>query len=667
MEEAPYVPRETGLIEGYHINKPPPSASTYSIPRRTLYILKRATAKFPGDLAVWLAYVEYAAREGMTKVVAKGLNSALQHHPLSPTLYLLLSYHHLHPGAPLPRSSIPSTSQLDLPSARDDEPATSAFALEGTQPARTTLLLGLRVLPASHTLWREYVKLELGWVEALRRRWHVLGINMENKSTDKEFDGDAAALAGGDGAFGEEGEEARRAILSGQLVIHAIQEALGKVSPTGREIENGEVLDGMDFRTGLIAMLRSYPSPLRTKALGVVYEDLEKVAAAGGMAGAQARLSLVTRPLYDREYEAGEKPTAGVVLNGVALVEALGGIGKEIRSTAKKAGPEFVEVAGIWLADQTRAAENPDLQRYLFSTLKVLTKESLSPPASVLVRHLDLVRDLDNDAFLSTARSHVAQHPSNAALQLALVSAVVESSDVASVRSACADAAAKVTIRNLTTEEQEDVVELWKTWAAWEETHGDASEWKKLLRDSLRLGASIPALHSTLLASYYAAQLPAGTTPQKALDAVVRSYQPTSVFFTLAFEILATESNGSQAHLAKLYDAWRAACRAPSERVDAALTWSEWLMGHGKGRDAYDVTDVVRREVRSNESETARLEAGWKGLLDASERNGVDEAMSEDESDSGSGSEGEDEEGESEGESEGSEDDDMSADLDIAF
>ncbi|KAK4683394.1 U3 small nucleolar RNA-associated protein 6, partial [Tremellales sp. Uapishka_1] len=80
----------------YHLNPPPPSASTYSIPRRVMYILKRATVKFTGDLAVWLAYVEYAAKEGMRKVVGKGLTSALQHHPTSSTLYLLLSYHHLH-------------------------------------------------------------------------------------------------------------------------------------------------------------------------------------------------------------------------------------------------------------------------------------------------------------------------------------------------------------------------------------------------------------------------------------------------------------------------------------------------------------------------------------------------------------------------------------------
>jgi U3 small nucleolar RNA-associated protein 6 len=49
--------------------------SSYSIVRRALYILRRATDKFPYDLGVWLAYVDYARSEGMTKVVLQGLTT----------------------------------------------------------------------------------------------------------------------------------------------------------------------------------------------------------------------------------------------------------------------------------------------------------------------------------------------------------------------------------------------------------------------------------------------------------------------------------------------------------------------------------------------------------------------------------------------------------------
>jgi U3 small nucleolar RNA-associated protein 6 len=628
----------------YHINPPPPSASTYSLPRRTLYILKRATAKFPGDIAVWLAYVEYAAREGMTKVVAKGLNSAMQHHPLSPTLYLLLSYAHLHPGAPLPRSSIPSTSRLNLPTT-EATPAQSGFALEGTQPARTTLLLGLRVLPGSHTLWTEYVKLELGWVEGLRRRWHVLGIGANAKKDkkgedDDDFDGDTAALVGGDGAFGEEGEEARRAILSGQLVVHAITEALSKV-------------EDMAFRETLIDMLRSYPSPLRAKALGVVYAELEE------RTDAKARLILTTRKLYDRVYEAGETP-ATTALSGVAYVDALGAIGKDIRAQAKKAGPKFAAVAGAWLADRTAEADG-ELQQYLFATLKPITK---SAPPALLLRHLELVRELDPDAYIATVRSHAAQHPSNPALQLAHVRAEIAAGGApSSLRATCALAAADVTLQNLEPAHQAEVVALWRAWAAWEESQPDAA-WGALLRASLRLGAGIPALHSSLLASYHGAQLRNGVAPADALAAVVRTYQPTPPFFALAFAD-ASELVGKQSVLEALYGAWRAACKLAVERVDAVLAYAAWLVEQRKGRDAYAAVDVVRREVRESEEESAHLEAGWKGLLDAAEKAEKAEEESgsdEEEEESDEDVEMDDEQGESDEEEE-----EEDAELDIAL
>ena len=41
--------------------------------------------------------------------------------------------------------------------------------------ARTLLQRGLRLNADSVEMWREYVRMELGFVESLRRRWSVLG------------------------------------------------------------------------------------------------------------------------------------------------------------------------------------------------------------------------------------------------------------------------------------------------------------------------------------------------------------------------------------------------------------------------------------------------------------------------------------------------------------
>jgi U3 small nucleolar RNA-associated protein 6 len=54
-------------------NAPKRTISCYSIPRRVVYILRRATQKFSYDIAAWLAYVDYARSEKMSKVVQSGL------------------------------------------------------------------------------------------------------------------------------------------------------------------------------------------------------------------------------------------------------------------------------------------------------------------------------------------------------------------------------------------------------------------------------------------------------------------------------------------------------------------------------------------------------------------------------------------------------------------
>lgn len=59
----------------------PRSVSSYSIVRRALYILRRATDKFPYDLGVWMAYIDYARSEGMTKVVLQGLTTYVSSSP----------------------------------------------------------------------------------------------------------------------------------------------------------------------------------------------------------------------------------------------------------------------------------------------------------------------------------------------------------------------------------------------------------------------------------------------------------------------------------------------------------------------------------------------------------------------------------------------------------
>ena len=47
--------------------------------------------------------------------------------------------------------------------------------------ARTLLQRGIRLNGDSMDLWKEYVKMEMGFIERLRRRWEVLGVEMESE------------------------------------------------------------------------------------------------------------------------------------------------------------------------------------------------------------------------------------------------------------------------------------------------------------------------------------------------------------------------------------------------------------------------------------------------------------------------------------------------------
>jgi U3 small nucleolar RNA-associated protein 6 len=273
--------------------------------------------------------------------------SALQHHPLSPTLYLLLSYHHLHPASPFPRDILPDTATSSTRAERESRDA--GFSLEGTSAARTQLLLGLRMIPDSTELWTEYIKLELGWVEALRRRWNVLGIHDELDV--QANDGvEAERLTGGEGSFGPDGEDARKAILAGKLVLQAISSALEAISVSEQ---------GLEFGLGLVEMLRRYPSALRGKCLDAVFDDLhqsENNAELDAEIRAEARLAITTRRLYETKYVAGEEYRG---LEGVELVEELGKVGKEIRKAAK-GDAAFCDVGGRWLADQVQLHQDDE-------------------------------------------------------------------------------------------------------------------------------------------------------------------------------------------------------------------------------------------------------------------------------------------------------------------
>jgi U3 small nucleolar RNA-associated protein 6 len=101
--------------------------------------------------------------------------------------------------------------------------AAHELAHGGMTAARALLMRGLRLNAASAELWREYVRLEMGFVEAVRRRWDVLGISLEGDDDEENGGGQGERV---DKAEEEKmGDAARRAIMGGAIVRQAIDSA----------------------------------------------------------------------------------------------------------------------------------------------------------------------------------------------------------------------------------------------------------------------------------------------------------------------------------------------------------------------------------------------------------------------------------------------------------
>jgi U3 small nucleolar RNA-associated protein 6 len=114
---------------------------------------------------------------------------ALQLHPTAPPLFILASAHELDQLSP--------------------------------SSSRSLLQRGLRLNPESIELWTEYLKMELTYIESLRRRWAVLGVDVAADTEGKKGDGETGAPPPDD-----ELDESRRQVMQGAIVLAVMASAV---------------------------------------------------------------------------------------------------------------------------------------------------------------------------------------------------------------------------------------------------------------------------------------------------------------------------------------------------------------------------------------------------------------------------------------------------------
>lgn len=114
--------------------------------RRILFVLDRATRKFPGDVGLWMQYIEYAKKEKATNVLVRVLTAVLKLHPTKPELWIYAANY----------AMIENSDMTE---------------------ARSHMQRGLRFNKQSKHLWLEYAKLEMTFVAKVIARRRLLGID----------------------------------------------------------------------------------------------------------------------------------------------------------------------------------------------------------------------------------------------------------------------------------------------------------------------------------------------------------------------------------------------------------------------------------------------------------------------------------------------------------
>ncbi|EME40250.1 hypothetical protein DOTSEDRAFT_91465 [Dothistroma septosporum NZE10] len=130
---------------------------TFNGQRTVFFVLDRATKKFPGDMGLWMQYIDFCRKEKASKKLAKVLTSVLRLHPRNSSLWILAAKHY-------------AETQGDM----------------GT--ARSYFQRGLRFCKDEAKLYLEYARLEMVYLAKLKARKQLLGLdeNREKKTQDED-------------------------------------------------------------------------------------------------------------------------------------------------------------------------------------------------------------------------------------------------------------------------------------------------------------------------------------------------------------------------------------------------------------------------------------------------------------------------------------------------
>lgn len=133
--------------------------------QKTIYFLyNRGVRKFPGDIDLWMQYIDFARKEKSYKKLSEIFTSVVRLHPTKPELWIYAAQYFM-------------DTQADVTNAR------------------SYMQRGLRFCKSSKMLWLEYAKLETIYIGKIAGRRKILGLDIDRTSKAVEDDHDADMLA----------------------------------------------------------------------------------------------------------------------------------------------------------------------------------------------------------------------------------------------------------------------------------------------------------------------------------------------------------------------------------------------------------------------------------------------------------------------------------------
>jgi U3 small nucleolar RNA-associated protein 6 len=131
--------------------------TTQTGPRRIFFVFDRGTKKHPGDIGIWLEYIDYAKKQQAHKKLSSIFTNVLRLHPTRPELWI----------------------------------NAAQFAMEENgdmTEARGYMQRGLRFNKNKRSLWLQYLRLEMSYIAKIQARREILGLTIPQ---DEDHNSDA--------------------------------------------------------------------------------------------------------------------------------------------------------------------------------------------------------------------------------------------------------------------------------------------------------------------------------------------------------------------------------------------------------------------------------------------------------------------------------------------